>query len=89
MAERASRQKLAERLRADAERGWPKDAAPPFPNREAELLAFAAMVETTGECRVGKDTAGLLPVLEADGLRWECTHEDATHRSAVVAPREV
>jgi hypothetical protein len=86
MDEQSGKKVLAERLRSDAYRS-DDDFVLPLPDKNV-LLALATMVETTGECRIGNDTAGLIPVLELDGLRWECTHPNATHRSAVVVPRD-
>jgi hypothetical protein len=86
MDEQSDKKMLAERLRSDAYRR-DDNFVLPLPDKNA-LLALATMVETTGECRIGNDIAGLIPVLEVDGLRWECTHPITTHRSAVVVPRE-
>jgi hypothetical protein len=49
-----------------------------------------SQAEASGECRLGRGAIAVLrPVLSADGLRWCCTHDEAEHCSAVVAPVEV
>lgn len=48
--------------------------------------AFLAQTVVQGECRVNglMNTAEVFPVLNADGLHWECNHPDP-HVSKVVA----
>lgn len=86
--DRESRLELARRLREGAHQvERPPDRFELLPARVGSemLLALARLVEATGECRVGPGEAVLVPVLEQDGLRWECSHPE-THRSGVVAP---
>ncbi len=89
MKDREQRQALAARLRSPAAESYRKDTTGvTVRDPAAAFLALADLVEATGDCRVGKGVASLLPVLEANDLLWECTYRDATHRSAIVAPRE-
>lgn len=87
---RESRWELARRLRNTAREAEPRlhrlEVLPAMVGRDV-LLAFAQLVDATGECRVAPGEAVVVPVLEADGLRWECSHAE-THRSRVVAPLE-
>lgn len=83
-----SNRDLAERLRMAARSREPRTFAPPLPPPGPDvLLAFARLVEATGECRVAAGHAVVVPVLTAEGLRWECSHEQ-THRSQIVVPLE-
>lgn len=52
------------------------------------FLALASVVAAAGECRVTTPYAGLRPILEDEGLRWVCTHQEGEHRSQLVAGRE-
>ncbi len=61
--------------------------------RDMLRLLGAAVVTAAApplaQCRVGgEDMAGLYPVLDDDGLFWECNHPDATHRSEYVKGRQ-
>lgn len=47
----------------------------------------AAAARNLGECRIEAPYADVRPVMDADGLRWECTHRPP-HRSAPVTPIE-
>ena len=59
--------------------------------REVAAIAVQLGAETataTGECRVEPgDFKPLYPVLDKDGMRWECGHHPA-HRTEVVAGLE-
>lgn len=84
-----SRVQHAERLRSMARQtDWiPRDLIVLPPDAGSQMLfALARVVQATGECRVGPGEAILVPILEKDGLRWECSHPNP-HRSEVVVPR--
>jgi hypothetical protein len=52
----------------------------------ADVVSLAAeLASTVGECHIGTEgTADLYPVLDEDGMRWCCTHEEM-HCTVVVA----
>jgi hypothetical protein len=58
----------------------------PYETRVLLARAAATAATTQGECRVNglNDIADVFPVLDADGLHWECNHSDP-HQSENVA----
>lgn len=55
--------------------------------RLAFVAALSRAQAVSGECRVNDCYRSLFPVLDDDGLHWECNRPSSPHQSKPVVPK--